>query len=91
MKELIKDVGLEALGFTGLLILLTVSIVLIVAVAAPCFIVPGLLAEHWGKEWYTLLLGLAFMIVYWSMVSVISSAIWRKFTGKPKRRINNGC
>lgn len=85
MKEFFKDVGWEALGFTGLLILLTVAIVLFVAVVAPCFIVPGLLAEHWGKEWYTVLLSVAFMIVYWSMVSVISSAIWRKFTGRPKR------
>lgn len=85
MKEFFKDVGWDALCFTGALILLTVAIVLIVAVVAPCFIVPGLLVEHWGKEWYTMLLGLAFMIVYWSMVSVISSAIWRKITGQPKQ------
>lgn len=84
MKEFFKDVGWDALCFTGALILLTVAILLIVAVAAPCFIVPGLLDEHWGKTWYTILISLAFLIVYWSFVSVISSAIWRKITGRPK-------
>lgn len=84
MKEFFKDVGWNALCFTGALILLTVAIVLFAAVVAPCFIVPGLLVEHWGKAWYTILLGLAFMIVYWSIVDIISSAIWRKITGRPK-------
>lgn len=85
MKEFIKDVGWNSLCFTGTLILVTVAIVLFVVVASPCFLVPGLLVEHWGKEWYTLLLSLAFFIVYWSIVDIISSAIWRKFTGQPKR------
>lgn len=85
MKEFIKDVGWNSLCFTGAIILLTVAIVLFAVVVSPCFLVPGLLVEHWGKEWYTLLLSLAFMIVYWSIVDIIGSAIWRKFTGQPKR------
>lgn len=84
MKEFFKHVGWNALCFTGALILLTVAIVLCAVVVTPCFLVPGLLVEHWGKAWYTLLLGLAFMIVYWSVVSVVGSAIWRKITGRPK-------
>ena len=84
MKEFFKHVGWNALCFTGALILLTVVIVLLFVVVTPCFLVPGLLVEHWGKEWYTMLLGLAFMIVYWSVVSVVGSAIWRKITGRPK-------
>jgi membrane protein implicated in regulation of membrane protease activity len=84
MKEFFKEVGWNVLCFTGALILLTVAIVLLVIVAAPCFVVLGLLAEHWGKSLYTLLIGLAFSIVYWSIVDVISSAIWRKITGRPK-------
>lgn len=84
MKEFFKDVGWNALCFTGALILLTVALVLIAAVVAPCFIVPGLLIEHWGKTWYTILLGLASIIVYWSIVDVISSAIYRKITRRPK-------
>ena len=84
MKEFFKDVGWNALCFTGALILLTVALVLIAAVVAPCFIVPGLLIEHWGKTWYTILLGLASIIVYLSIVDVISSAIYRKITRRPK-------
>ena len=85
MKEFIKDVGWNSLCFTGAIILLTVAIVLFAVVVSPCFLVPGLMVEHWGKEWYTLLLSLTFMIVYWSIVDIIGSAIWRKFTGQPKR------
>ena len=85
MKEFIKDVGWNSLCFTGAIILLTVALVLFAVIVSPMFLVPGLLVEHWGKEWYTLLLSVAFMIVYWSIVDIISSAIWRKFTGQTKR------
>lgn len=84
MKEFFKEVGWNALCFIGALILLTVAIVLFAAVVSPCFLVPGLLVTYWGKTWYTMLLGLAFMIVYWSVVSVVGDAIWRKITRRPK-------
>lgn len=84
MKEFFKDVGWNALCITGAFALLVVGLALFVVMVAPCFIVPGLMLEHWGKEWYTLLLGLTFMIVYWSIVDVVGSAIWRKITGRPK-------
>lgn len=84
MKEFFKDVGWNALCFTGAIILLTVAIVLFAVVVSPCFLVPCLLVTYWGKEWYTMLLGLVFMIVYWSLVDVVTSAIWRKITGRPK-------
>jgi len=84
MKESFKHVGWNALCYTGALILLTVAIVMFLVIVSPMFLVPGLLVAYWGKAWYTMLLGLAFMIVYWSIIDVIGSAIWRKITGRPK-------
>jgi len=84
MKEFFKDVGLNCLKFLGALLLLNAVICTAGAIIAPMIVVPYLILDTYGKCTASFIGFTVFMIVYWSVVSVVGSAIWRKITGRPK-------